>query len=152
MIQRPPRSTPTDTLLPYTTLFRSLRRVLLSPDSAIAPDFEVTLFRETLVVSDSIVSPIRTRIAEQNFYRMGVPGFAAFVRVDSRQTPGAMSFLALGAWPNVRAVELSEVHPDLLHSLAKAEILHGDKLNRMTAPRRPRSEENTSELQSIMRI
>src|SRR3546814_578202 len=142
MFCRPPRSTRTDTLFPYTTLFRSphadrLRRVLLSPDSAIAPDFEVTLFRETHVVSDSIVSPIRTRIAEQNFYRMGVPGFAAFVRVDSRQTPGAMSFLALGAWPNVRAVELSEVHPDLLHSLAKAEILHGDKLNRMTAPRRP---------------
>src|SRR3546814_8223725 len=25
MIRRPPRSTPTDTLLPYTTLFRSLR-------------------------------------------------------------------------------------------------------------------------------
>src|SRR3546814_5740568 len=123
MSRRPPRSTRTDTLFPYTTLFRS--------------DFEVTLFRETHVVSDSIVSPIRTRIAEQNFYRMGVPGFAAFVRVDSRQTPGAMSFLALGAWPNVRAVELSEVHPDLLHSLAKAEILHGDKLNRMTAPSRP---------------
>src|SRR3546814_17593338 len=101
MRRRPPRSTRTDTLFPYPTLVRSphsdrLRRVLLSPDSAIAPDFDVTLFRETHVVSDSIVSPIRTRIAEQNFYRMGVPGFAAFVRVDSRQTPGAMSFLALG--------------------------------------------------------
>src|SRR3546814_11781521 len=72
-----------------------LRRVLLSPDSAIAPDFEVTLFRETHVVSDSIVSPISTRIAEQNFYRMGVPGFAAFVRFDSRHTPGASSFLSL---------------------------------------------------------
>src|SRR3546814_12040384 len=124
MFCRPPRSTRTDTLFPYTTLFRSphadrLRRVLLSPDSAIAPDFEVTLFRETHVVSDSIVSPIRTRIAEQNFYRMGVPGFAAFVRVDSRQTPGAMSFLDLGAWPNVRAVELSEVPPVLLHMIGR---------------------------------
>src|SRR3546814_5863326 len=26
MVRRPPRSTPTDTLFPYTTLFRSLRR------------------------------------------------------------------------------------------------------------------------------
>src|SRR3546814_16287917 len=82
-----------------------LRRVLLSPDSAIAPAFEVTLFRETHVVSDSIVSPIRTRIAEQNFYRLGVTGFAAFVRFDSRQTPGAIAFLAFGGWPNLRAWE-----------------------------------------------
>src|SRR3546814_12606493 len=28
MIRRPPRSTRTDTLFPYTTLFRSLRRIL----------------------------------------------------------------------------------------------------------------------------
>src|SRR3546814_2127303 len=28
MIRRPPRSTPTDTLFPYTTLFRSLSRAL----------------------------------------------------------------------------------------------------------------------------
>src|SRR3546814_2814058 len=30
MIRRPPRSTRTDTLFPYTTLFRSIRRTLLS--------------------------------------------------------------------------------------------------------------------------
>src|SRR3546814_1111284 len=39
MIRRPPRSTRTDTLFPYTTLFRSppLRRRLLSPDGAPDP-------------------------------------------------------------------------------------------------------------------
>src|SRR3546814_15727504 len=78
-----------------------LRRVLLSPDSAIAPDFEVTLFRDTHVVSDSIVSPIGNRIAEPNFYRVGVPGFAAFVRVASSQTPEAMYSLSLGEGRNV---------------------------------------------------
>src|SRR3546814_12052863 len=31
MIRRPPRSTRTDTLFPYTTLFRSLHRALTSP-------------------------------------------------------------------------------------------------------------------------
>src|SRR3546814_14764690 len=31
MIRRPPRSTRTDTLFPYTTLFRSVRYPLLSP-------------------------------------------------------------------------------------------------------------------------
>src|SRR3546814_5004828 len=33
MIRRPPRSTRTDTLFPYTTLFRSARSAALSPDS-----------------------------------------------------------------------------------------------------------------------
>src|SRR3546814_4258609 len=39
MIRRPPRSTRTDTLFPYTTLFRSLRdayRLLFTGDSGIA--------------------------------------------------------------------------------------------------------------------
>src|SRR3546814_7348481 len=38
MIRRPPRSTRTDTLFPYTTLFRSLchRRVVTSPSLAIS--------------------------------------------------------------------------------------------------------------------
>src|SRR3546814_10861955 len=31
MIRRPPRSTRTDTLFPYTTLFRSARRAVLNP-------------------------------------------------------------------------------------------------------------------------
>src|SRR3546814_17258005 len=37
MIRRPPRSTRTDTLFPYTTLFRS-------PNSGFPPTFEETLF------------------------------------------------------------------------------------------------------------
>src|SRR3546814_17657801 len=34
MIRRPPRSTRTDTLFPYTTLFRSIRRTKFSKDMA----------------------------------------------------------------------------------------------------------------------
>src|SRR3546814_5286006 len=34
MIRRPPRSTRTDTLFPYTTLFRSIRNCVLLPDIA----------------------------------------------------------------------------------------------------------------------
>src|SRR3546814_3157885 len=43
MIRRPPRSTRTDTLFPYTTLFRSLKRVLSHDGLAARPaveDFE----------------------------------------------------------------------------------------------------------------
>src|SRR3546814_13395468 len=34
MIRRPPRSTRTDTLFPYTTLFRSVKRVFITEDCA----------------------------------------------------------------------------------------------------------------------
>src|SRR3546814_18981662 len=37
MIQRPPRSTRTDTLYPYTTLFRSLTRVLPADRVTLVP-------------------------------------------------------------------------------------------------------------------
>src|SRR3546814_1033218 len=40
MIRRPPRSTRTDTLFPYTTLFRSVRRVNISdPKAPMLTDF-----------------------------------------------------------------------------------------------------------------
>src|SRR3546814_12336257 len=39
MIRRPPRSTRTDTLFPYTTLFRSPRRLGLGPPHALAQLF-----------------------------------------------------------------------------------------------------------------
>src|SRR3546814_3796564 len=65
MIRRPPRSTRTDTLFPYTTLFRSIRAVaeyigresslytwavpviLTIPPSLMAASFLVTLFSKT---------------------------------------------------------------------------------------------------------
>src|SRR3546814_4668265 len=89
MIRRPPRSTRTDTLLPYTTLFRSMRpaaRVALSTAS-----FPVRLTRSSTCPT--------------------LPGSAR-----PRPPPG--------------------------RSCAPAAL----------APRRARSEEHTSELQSLMRI
>ena len=51
MIPRPPRSTRTNPLFPYTTRFRSIRRLLVSPDGALSlvpfgwlvPDKKVSL-------------------------------------------------------------------------------------------------------------
>src|SRR3546814_12439435 len=37
MKRRPPRSTRTDTLFPYTTLFRSASTLLMGPDQRVAP-------------------------------------------------------------------------------------------------------------------
>src|SRR3546814_11072346 len=47
MIRRPPRSTRTDTLFPYTTLFRSARQILLGGRGRIAEAFGVPLFELT---------------------------------------------------------------------------------------------------------
>src|SRR3546814_3009114 len=43
MIRRPPRSTRTDTLLPYTTLFRSFSAVNLALSLAVEADYDVLL-------------------------------------------------------------------------------------------------------------
>src|SRR3546814_16479504 len=52
MIRRPPRSTRTDTLFPYTTLFRS-RQTGVIPEEVSNPDFELPEFvDEVLIAAD----------------------------------------------------------------------------------------------------
>src|SRR3546814_6341860 len=46
MIRRPSRSTPTDTLFPYTTLFRSIMPSTLNSSQSPAPDANVELVRD----------------------------------------------------------------------------------------------------------
>src|SRR3546814_16447233 len=46
MIRRPSRSTPTDTLFPYTTLFRSIMPSTLNASQSPAPDANVELVRD----------------------------------------------------------------------------------------------------------
>src|SRR3546814_2256647 len=87
MIRRPPRSTRTDTLFPYTTLFRSGRAV-----------------------------PHRLLVATRGLHRGPLP------RASHRRTPCGVDRLAV-----------ADARPP-------------------NALRQPRSEEHTSELQSLMRI
>src|SRR3546814_13193097 len=47
MIRRPPGSTRTDTLFPYTTLFRSFGQVAISENDSVA-DFALKIFDTTL--------------------------------------------------------------------------------------------------------
>src|SRR3546814_5209186 len=98
MIRRPPRSTRTDTLFPYTTLFRS---------------HEPT-----------------TRIARRRVHRLGL-----ILRTDSRA-----NFLN----------GTRTLRPESAHTGVKG-ILHGigEYIGRQ---HQRRSEEHTSELQSLMRI
>src|SRR3546814_10330914 len=102
MIRRPPRSTRTDTLFPYTTLFRSS----YGYDARVAPEFKI--FTN---VDSATVDP---------------KDFASNSFVD-RQTD--VCIIPPNSFALARTVEYFRVPEDIL-----------------------RSEEHTSELQSLMRI
>src|SRR3546814_12110023 len=99
MIRRPPRSTRTDTLFPYTTLFRSYARM-------------------------------QSPTAEERFNAWGYPELT-----DGTNT----AFLIGGAKPYVKSNELKRDGV-----MAVVEWEPSDRFHR--------SEEHTSELQSLMRI
>src|SRR3546814_1560133 len=119
MIRRPPRSTRTDTLFPYTTLFRS-----------------ATLAR----------LPASRRVAEMEFH----------FRLRSTRVSALYALLVEHGYPRATAAARSGAIEGLMHGYV--DLLYRDdvgafhvldyKTNRLG----DRSEEHTSELQSLMRI
>src|SRR3546814_2690416 len=109
MIRRPPRSTRTDTLFPYTTLFRSLMQL---GDSA-AAEKELLRARDLGIVSEELELLL------------------AYARLEQEQFDEIVTDL-----PDDLTID-SELQKDLY--VARGEALL-------------RSEEHTSELQSLMRI
>src|SRR3546814_5280256 len=106
MIQRPPRTTRTDTLVPYTTLFRSMPNFM--PDLSTANDTDLP--NVTSSIWYALVAP---------------PGVPA--DVVKRLNAGTKAVLE---------------HPDFASKMAAMGVeLHAS-----------RSDEHTSELQSLMRI
>src|SRR3546814_1330567 len=108
MIRRPPRSTRTDTLFPYTTLFRSHRRVGVARKSAAAA-------RQRVPAADP---DERRREMGEGTAR----GHVARTQADQ--------------------------HPPVEHDRGQG----GSGPQQMPVPQPVRSEEHTSELQSLMRI
>src|SRR3546814_9691562 len=115
MIRRPPRSTLTDTLFPYTTLFRSLERAHLGDEGQI-------LFDERENGNLPQVDLLPAREGEQQVER----SFPAF-QVELKR------ILALRGGCRRRV----EGQRQILHRAPQASA---------------KSEEHTSELQSLMRI
>src|SRR3546814_5280130 len=115
MIRRPPRSTRTDTLFPYTTLFRSLSNV----DGA----------TEVLTVANDSVDYLQLDIDRAAAGRFGMP-------VDQIQ--------------DAMRAQIEGVHVGVVADGQKRVpiVIRGDETLRAD----PRSEEHTSELQSLMRI
>src|SRR3546814_1615216 len=117
MIRRPPRSTRTDTLFPYTTLFRSLLEVLDELGLAI-----------TLAVANSLQNARLGHAAEVGFDRRG-PACGDHVEIDDLRQ------------------RVSMFHPvALVPGLVDGVDAEADAVGEQ------RSEEHTSELQSLMRI
>src|SRR3546814_14267471 len=81
MIRRPPRSTRTDTLLPYTTLFRSMRRAILSlrdnPRIASAMAAEYARTNQQALSRDLGIQPGQTDLYLGHF--LGTSGASRFL-------------------------------------------------------------------------
>src|SRR3546814_1277782 len=116
MIRRPPRSTRTDTLFPYTTLFRSL---------------EVTHGASTLGLS---LHDFLTMLKEEGLATL--PGTAAEILDDEVRAIICPDKVNTAEWLEV----MRTAHAVGLRSTATIMFGH------------VRSEEHTSELQSLMRI
>src|SRR3546814_1172757 len=150
MIRRPPRSTRTDTLFPYTTLFRSQRQRFVDHrvddiDERHAREHSAPQFGRLIVNRAHHLSARRAAL-DRDFDRAGIfGGDQAFGDVDevvervfslgrlAREIPGAAQIVAAA---NMR---------DRIDHPAAAEA----EARRREARR---SEEHTSELQSLMRI
>src|SRR3546814_2366478 len=72
MIRRPPRSTRTDTLFPYTTLFRSCQQALARSQSCLRSNASTPSRRK----STATVSPSSARASASNVARSGGWGAA----------------------------------------------------------------------------
>src|SRR3546814_1653835 len=122
MLRRPPRSTRTDTLFPYTTLFRSLEKASLE---RLLGTMKMINGNHALQKQLASLLDKRNDIA----HRMLLPHFGVRRRDE----------------------DLRRVHDELKST---EESLHGamKDLAREIVTIKKRSEEHTSELQSIMRI
>src|SRR3546814_2672659 len=134
MIRRPPRSTRTDTRFPYTTLFRSPGGLYLV--NVTGARFARGSFREVVPVH---------RLA----YSFGwdgsevVPPGSSLVEIDLIEQPdGTLLRLTHSGLPSAEQCAG--------HAEGWANYL--GRLAAVAAGRDPRSEEHTSELQSLMRI
>src|SRR3546814_5028501 len=127
MIRRPPRSTRTDTLFPYTTLFRSdsLAQVPLAQFVGECPSNASAGYPDRMTKRDS--RPIDVE-----------PLVPAIIRTPSPSLDYCQNLRREGF------IELNQI--DSVHSLRREDP------SRRRGQMEGRSEEHTSELQSLMRI
>src|SRR3546814_9112922 len=127
MIRRPPRSTLTDTLFPYTTLFRSHHKYTQQPE-----DPDLSLSKPFPTTRASLWRKVLRDLTGQPFFKQRVAQFGYAL------------------------VGLKAMHRGERAEKGRASTRAGTVFNRksddgMTSPTADRSEEHTSELQTLMR-
>src|SRR3546814_4263639 len=130
MIRRPPRSTRTDTLFPYTTLFRS-------------------------GAGEALSQPLRTKGGEPTVTRLASAGLQLRRAEPGRMTRAAeQTFLrALSDSANIRLAAAAAFAHSSFYAKARADPVFAKEMRRrFGSATTARSEEHTSELQSLMRI
>src|SRR3546814_5648266 len=142
MIRRPPRSTRTDTLFPYTTLFRSLEDVLDVPLIALGKGSAILAAVQRAYRSQG-------RQFQSRFVVSGFDTMLALVREGlgvGLMPPGILRDFQIGP-----ALDISEIQGDWheRHYMLSSVDTNAQPLALRNVLR---SEEHTSELQSLMRI
>src|SRR3546814_10436600 len=130
MIRRPPKSTPPYTLLPYTTLFRS-GTIALTGDQEVAAALARSMTAELTLSPRSLLTDIDT---------VGVASQLADLdpaRLHHHE-PGDVG--VLGRLTAALATR-GDNEPEMFHAVIASNVEVAE----------PRSEEHTSELQSLMR-
>src|SRR3546814_3940979 len=125
MIRRPPRSTRTDTRLPYTTLFRSMFAVVKTGG------------KQYKVAAGDVIK-VEKLVAEAG----------ATVELDQVLMVGDEGSVTVGA-PTVAGASVAF---QVLEQAKGPKVISFKKRRRKNSRRTRRSEEHTSELQSLMRI
>src|SRR3546814_10854686 len=135
MLRRPPRSTRTDTLFPYTTLFRSIRRSQRPADRAHPFGYGMELYFWTFVVAILVFAVGAGVSFYEGFQKLLAPHPLENVYVNYLVLGAAMIFEGIAWWIAFTTFRKTK-----------------GKRSYFRAVRRSRSEEHTSELQSLMRI
>src|SRR3546814_1677704 len=141
MIRRPPRSTRTDTLFPYTTLFRALAGAGEPPLQRLGGGLRLEAAADGQPQQALEVAPDpRRRCQQPRFLVVDHPGLAELAK---RLGGVAVQH----AWVAVRLAQLQVLGDELQVEQPAAPVLDLPRAGRAV-----RSEEHTSELQSLMRI
>src|SRR3546814_10268153 len=139
MIRRPPRSTRTDTLFPYTTLFRSRSR-------------GVSVHRQNCATFARLAAKHPERVLPVEWGRQGRSSYSVDVRVRAVDRKALLKDLTNVIAQSGAHVLAVNSHLDDLRAAAELrftlKVNDFEPLGHLLA----RSDEHTSELQSLMRI